>query len=223
MREIYPDALPKISGKVLGKLEELPIWKNFYLAGGSGLALQINHRLSVDFDLFSQSNRLTYIEREKLRKMFSGLGDTTIRTSRDWTFEVILDGVLISFFYYDYPLVEPLRRFNSIRIASLSDIALMKLAATVGRGSKKDFVDIYFILKEHIGLEKLLLLSKKKFIEVPSFNIQAMQALVYFEDAEQEKTPKMIREVNWNEVKDFLRKEVKTLSKEWITKPGGKG
>jgi len=221
MKGIYPDALPKIYGKVLGKLEELPIWENFYLAGGGGLALQINHRISLDFDLFSQSNRLTHIEREKLRKMFNGLGDTTIRTSKDWTFEVILDGVLISFFYYDYPLVEPLRRFNSIRIASLSDIALMKLAATVGRGSKKDFVDIYFILKEHIELEKLLLLSKKKFIEVPSFNIQAMQALVYFEDAEQEKMPKMIREVNWNEVKDFLRKEVKTLSKECIMKPGG--
>lgn len=218
MDGIHLNSLPEISAKVILKLAKLPIWNDFYLAGGSGLALQINHRISVDFDLFSYNNRLTDIERERLKKIFSDSESITIRTSKDWTLEVVLNGVLISFFYYDYPLVEPLLKFNSIKIASLSDIGLMKLASIVGRGSKKDFIDIYFILKEHTSLEQLLILSKEKFKEVPSFNIQALQALVYFEDADLERMPKMIREVNWTEVKDFIRKQVRTLSKKWITK-----
>ncbi len=218
MDGLYLNSLPEVSTKVILKLAKLPIWNDFYLAGDSGLALQINHRISVDFDLFSYNNRLTDIEREKLKKIFSGSESITIRTSKDWTLEVVLNGVLISFFYYDYPLVEPLLKFNSIKIASLSDIGLMKLASIVGRGSKKDFIDIYFILKEHTSLEQLLILSKEKFKEVPSFDIQALQALVYFEDAELERTPKMIREVNWGEVKDFIRKQVRTLSNKWITK-----
>lgn len=218
MDGIYLNSLPEVSTKVILKLAKLPIWNDFYLAGGGGLALQINHRISVDFDLFSYTNRLTDIERERLKKIFSDSESITIRTSKDWTLEVVLNGVLISFFYYDYPLVEPLLKFNSIKIASLSDIGLMKLASIVGRGSKKDFIDIYFILKEHTSLEQLLILSKEKFKEVPSFDIQALQALVYFEDAELERTPKMIREVNWGEVKDFIRKQVRTLSNKWITK-----
>lgn len=218
MDGIHLNSLPEISAKVILKLAKLPIWNDFYLAGGSGLALQINHRISVDFDLFSYNNRLGDIEREKLRKIIGESGNITIRTAKDWTLEVILDGVLISFFYYDYPLVEPLISFNSMKIASIADIGLMKLASIVGRGSKKDFIDIYFILKEHTSLEQLLVLSKEKFKEVPSFDIQALQALVYFEDAELERMPKMIREVNWNEVKDFIRKQVRTLSKKWITK-----
>ncbi len=218
MDGIHLNSLPEISAKVILKLAKLPIWNDFYLAGGSGLALQINHRISVDFDLFSHNNRLGDIEREKLRKIIGESGNITIRTAKDWTLEVILDGVLISFFYYDYPLVEPLISFNSMKIASIADIGLMKLASIVGRGSKKDFIDIYFILKEHTSLEQLLVLSKEKFKGVPSFDIQALQALPYFEDAELERMPKMIREVNWNEVKDFIRKQVRTLSKKWITK-----
>lgn len=218
MDGIHLNSLPEISAKVILKLAKLPIWNDFYLAGGSGLALQINHRISVDFDLFSYNNRLGGIERGKLRKIIGESGNITIRTAKDWTLEVVLNGILISFFYYDYPLVEPLLKFNSIKIASIADIGLMKLASIVGRGSKKDFIDIYFILKEYTSLEQLLILSKEKFKEVPSFDIQALQALVYFEDAELERMPKMIREVNWNEVKDFTRKQVGTLSKKWITK-----
>ena len=216
MYRIYIDALPKVSRNVFSILKNIPLWDDFYLAGGSGLALQIRHRLSMDFDLFSNSNKLDESERKNLQKTLLNYGSTTIKTSKYETLEVVFNGVIISFFHYDYPLIKRLREFNSINIASITDIGLMKLAAIIGRGSKKDFFDIYFILKEHIGFEKLLLLSKKKFVEVPSFDIQAMRALVYFDDAESERTPEMIIKVSWNEVKDFLREEVKLLNEQWI-------
>lgn len=218
MSKISIDVLHRRSKDVLETLTDLPLWMDFYLAGGSGLALQIRHRLSMDLDLFSYTNKLGDQERRRLHETLAKSGKTTTRVSREETLEVAFNEVVISFFHYDYPLVEPLKEVNSIKIASIADIGLMKLAAIIGRGSKKDFVDSYFILKEHIGLEKLLLLSKKKFKDVPSFDVQAIRALVYFKDAEAERMPKMIREVKWTEIKRFLLNEVKDTSKKLISK-----
>ena len=214
MPTIYPEALPKKLQAILSILKNLRIWEDFYLAGGSGLALQINHRISVDFDLFSATNKLGPMERRQIQDMFINLGNTIIRVSKDETLEIIFKGVRLSFFYYDYPLVAPLVKFNSIKIAAIADIGAMKLASIVGRGSKRDFVDIFFIVKEYIPLSKLISMAEKKFRQIQSFSVQALHALVYFEDAESERMPKLIKKVSWQQIKSFLKTEVRKLSKE---------
>jgi len=213
MPAIYPEALPKKLQAVLEILKNLPIWEDFYLAGGSGLALQINHRISVDFDLFSATNKLGPTERGQIRNMLINSGNTIIRASKDETLEIIFNGVRLSFFHYDYPLIALLVRFNSIKIASIADIGSMKLASIVGRGSKRDFVDIYFIIREHIPLSKLVFMGEKKFHQIQGFSVQALHALVYFEDAEPERMPKLLKKISWEEIKSFLKEEVKKLSR----------
>ncbi len=83
----------------------------------------------------------------------------------------------------------------------------MKISAIIGRGEKKDFIDLYFILQE-INLYELLQLGKEKFPAYQSFETLALKSLLYFDDAEKEPMPRMIKQVEWEEVKEFLKKEV---------------
>lgn len=111
-----------------------------------------------------------------------------------------------SFFYYPYRVLYEFNRIDSLNVANLLDILPMKVNAVINRGSKKDFIDIYFIMK-HLNLssEDVLKICKNKFGSMNE--IIFCKSLVYFEDADREITPKMIKKVNWEEVKDFLKKE----------------
>lgn len=210
---IYTDSLTPKSQKVFDILKELTLWKDFYLAGGTGLALQINHRSSVDFDFFSPNNELSREKRDSLCEMLKCKGDTVIIKAIDRTLEVMFKDVKMSFFSYNYPLVDSPVKSGRIRVSSITDIGLMKLASIIGRGSKKDFVDIYFIIRQYIKLEKMLEVSGKKFSEIRGFNNQALRALVYFEDAEQEEMPELLEKNNWKEIKAFITGEVKRITK----------
>jgi hypothetical protein len=160
---INPEFLPDKSQKVFKVLSQMPIWDDFYIGGGAGLILRFGHRISADFDLFSPTNRLSSPERRIIHQLLKKAGKTIVESTREGSFRVTFEGVTLGFFHYDYPLVAPLEKFGKIRIASLEDIALMKIAAIIGRGSKKDFTDVYFILKNGINLPELLRLSRKNF------------------------------------------------------------
>lgn len=213
MGKIYLNALPAKNRKILEILEGIPLWSDFYLAGGSGLALQMAHRISIDFDFFSKKISLSNQERKELIKSLKRYGKVMIVTNKEGTLRVLFNSVGLAFFYYPYPLVKPPIKYERLRIASIMDIGLMKLAAIVGRGSKKDFFDIYFILKDYTPLAGLLELSNKKFSDVRDFTVQALRALTYFTDAEPEPTPRMLKRIDWSEVKRFLTNEVRIVSR----------
>lgn len=215
-RALHTKALTKGAKLVFEILQGQSVLKDFYLAGGTGLALQIGHRVSLDFDFFSIKEKLTGNSRERIVHSLSEEGKVEVELEEDGTLRIYLDRVGISFFHYEYPLVAPLLDFGNLRIASFSDIGLMKIAAIVGRGSKKDFIDLYFIAKHYVSLEDLFKLSKKKFSRAKDFPIQSLKALVYFKDAEREKMPKMIKKARWEEVKGFFIKKVEEISREWI-------
>jgi hypothetical protein len=213
---INPEFLPPKSQKVFNILAKLPIWDDFYIGGGAGLILRFGHRVSADFDLFSPTNRLSSPERRIIHQLLKKAGKTIVESTREGSFRVTFEGVTIGFFHYDYPLMAPLEKFGKVRIASLEDIALMKIAAIIGRGSKKDFIDSYFILKNGVGLSKLLKLSRKKFSHVREVAIQALQALVYFDDAESEPMPRMSLPIKWEIVKSFLIEEITKFSQKTL-------
>lgn len=182
----------------------------FYLAGGTGLALQMGHRVSLDLDLFSSENALGAREREALLEALGRSGPLSIVDSTDGTCHLLLGKTNVSLFRYRYPLLDPTSVWRGLAVASARDIAAMKVSAVVGRGSKKDFVDVY-VLCEAMGLPELLEACEARFPDHQDFLAQAVRALVYFEDAEKEPMPRLLREITWPEVKTYFERKIRRL------------
>ncbi len=187
--------------------------KNFYLAGGTGLALQIGHRKSIDFDFFSQKSFNTRHFIIQLKKS----GDFTLINEDKDTVNGILYETKVSFFLYDYPLLWDRKSFKGIKIADIKEIGLMKFTAIAGRGTKKDFIDLYWIGQNIISLEKLFSFFDKKFDKTYSL-YHILKSLTYFEDAERDKKPKMLKPVEWQEVKRYFLKQEKILFDKYYNK-----
>ncbi len=188
-------------------LEKVKLTKNFYLAGGTGLALHYGHRFSVDLDFFSeQTNEVGASERATLRAV---LEDPTLEIiyDKDSTFVANWRGVGVSFFHLNlYPLATPTLLVNNIRLASVEEIGAMKFAAIINRGTRKDMVDLYFILQQ-VPLDSLFQVAAIKYAKVRSFPVNATRALSYFDDAESLPMPQMMDKTPWSKMKKFLEKK----------------
>ncbi len=209
--------------ELLTELGRQPWSGEFYLAGGTALALQLGHRISVDFDLFSPGCGLTEPERraiiESLQELDAGL---KVDTEEDQTLKVLLDGIAVSFFHYPNALIVPSSlSIGDLALASLDDIGLMKLAAIIGRGHRRDFIDLYFILKTR-SLEDLLEKGACKFPAARDFTLQASRALAYFADADRDRPPRMLADVEWSVVREFFTAEVERSGGKWFGL-GGRG
>ena len=184
---------------------------DFYLAGGTALALQLGHRKSVDLDFFSGN----FTKRDIILQQLHGL-NPNITHEAPGTIDCLIDDVKVSFLEYNYPLLEDLGEFEYVKVASVSDIACMKLSATSSRGSKKDFVDLYIILQK-FSLEDLFLQFEKKFIGVSYQKLVLLKSLTYFSDAENEPDPDYTKDLSWEEIKRFIEDKVKAyLQKETL-------
>jgi len=127
------------------------------------------------------------------------------------TLHCLMGGVNVSFYEYLYPLLSPLVRCEiyGCMVASLDDIACMKLVAIAQRGSKKDFIDIYAICTRYKPLPELIKMAQRKFKLDDISSI--LYGLTYFDDADGERTPRMLWRENWGEVKSQIKKWVKEL------------
>jgi hypothetical protein len=194
----------------------LDLISRFYLAGGTGLALHLGHRFSIDLDFFSEeSDAVGPDERAILRQALDD-PSLTIAFDKDATFAANWRGVGLSFFRLNlYPLVKPTFFIEGIRVASLEEIGAMKLAAIIGRGTRKDYVDLYFILQQ-VSLEDLFKIAAVKYARVRTFAISAIRALAYFEDAQALPMPRMLNPVPWTQMKKFLEKEALDAGREQL-------
>lgn len=209
------DAVTKPCLDAAAGLSALPWLRQFYLAGGTALALYYGHRISVDLDFFSDTNALGFAERQRCLKDLIAL-KAVIEEEKDGTLHARYKKTHISFFRYTYPLLREKNEWIKIPMANPDDIALMKVGAIIGRGSKKDFFDLHRYLQEKTSLSKLLKMSKKKFRGTLDFPLQAMRAMVYFNDAEYEPDPRMLTKVSWPEVKRFFEKEVRSIARPFV-------
>ncbi len=193
----------------------LPLFRKlknkFYLAGGTALALQLGHRDSVDFDFFSEDEFDTRELFEKLKILFQDFEIKKVQDEKN-TLTIIVDkNVKLSFFTYEYTLLNSLLDEKYIRLASLEDIACMKLSAIVSRSTEKDYVDLYFILQNY-KLKDLLNLSKKKFPTLDTNLI--IKSLTYFDDIiEEEIIFKNNNNISLVEIETFLEKVVRDYLK----------
>lgn len=177
----------------------------FYLAGGTALALQLGHRDSIDFDFFRPESFATDRFFHQLENQL-GSNLTLVQQEKD-TLTVVVDNIKVSFFAYPYPLLEKLIDAENLKLASLTDIGCMKVSAIVGRATMKDYVDLYFIL-QHIPLKILLEATKKKY---PALDIMTvLKGLIYFDDIDAEPLIyKVDSPPTFDQIKQHLIKETK--------------
>lgn len=209
---MFEEVLSRDAKKSLDLLGKSGLLKSAYLAGGTALSLQLGHRYSYDFDFFSFKKFDENILVQRLQELFPNF----ILERKEWgTILGYLGKTRFSLFFYKYPLVFKTHNFLGMNIADIEDIAAMKIAAIADRGTKRDFIDLYFILHEAkiMMFEESLKLYDKKFKVLSQNKIHILKSLVYFEDADKDKFPKMIKSVNWSKVKEFFIEEQKKLIK----------
>lgn len=181
--------------------------RNFYLADGTALAIYYGHRQSVDLDWFTPAPLADPLQFAQLLRD-EGVSFVTDSTERGTLYGSV-DNIRLSFLEYRYALLEPLSLWEDgpCYLASLDDLACMKLAAVAQRGYRKDFIDVFVLIQNHKPLAELLALYQQKY-EVENI-ISVLTGLVYFDDAEDEPDP-ALWSVDWGEVKhkieDWVRK-----------------
>jgi uncharacterized protein (DUF433 family) len=186
----------------LNYLMQQPMLASYRLVGGTALALQFGHRISIDIDMFGSEE----LNQDALLATLANYGDVkTIAVSKSIK-TYLLNGVKVDFVTYNYPWISDEVVIDAIRMASPKDISAMKLNAIVGRGLKKDFVDVDLLLSL-ISLPQMLKLYQKKYAQDSIFMV--LKSLGYFEDADLNEDPIMLVPYNWNEIKNRIIGEVK--------------
>ncbi|MBI3577373.1 nucleotidyl transferase AbiEii/AbiGii toxin family protein [Candidatus Gottesmanbacteria bacterium] len=210
---MFGSVLPDNAQAALALLgQNKPFPADTYLAGGSALALQLGHRRSVDFDFFTP----TPFNAKKLSKSLSALGVFQEEVALGISLIGIFQGVKISCFQYEYPLIHRAIAYQNIAIAHPHDIAPMKLVAITDRGVKKDFVDLYAIIHQGVSLDEMFIFYEQKYHLLESNKYTILKALGYFEEADQTDMPEMLIPLTWEEVKGFLSKESMQLAKKLL-------
>ncbi len=190
----------------LRALRDAKLLDRFYLAGGTGLALQFGHRLSQDLDFFAAD----LFDEESCLQSIQGLADFSLVAKGPHTLHATIQGSKVSFLGYAYPMLFPLARFLDLAVADPRDIACMKISAIAGRGTKRDFVDLY-VSAQRFGLTNLLQWFDRKYAQTRHNKLHILKSLVFFDDAEKDPMPHMLVPLDWDAVKRFFRRDVPQL------------
>lgn len=210
---MFIERLPKNVQSNLALLGKSPATKDFYLAGGTACALWLGHRISVDLDFFTKE----HFKVEKLKQELKKIGEVTVEQESEDTFNGKLGDLKVSFFLYPYPLLNPCNKFQGLQIADLVDIACMKIDAISSRGTRRDFIDLYFICREGRSLRELRRAFDKKYEGTGYSKVHIIKSLTYFVDAErEEEMPRMLVPVDWQKIKSFFEGEVRKIGGELL-------
>lgn len=206
----HPESLGTKQKNVLKKLGSVMTKWHFYLGGGTAIAIHLGHRQSLDLDWFTKERitdpmRLARdIEDESISFVTGQIDRGTLHGS--------VSGIRVSLLEYRYPLLEPavLWLEYGCLLASLDDLACMKLSAIAQRGLKKDFVDIYALVLKHKPLGDVLLRYQQKYSIEDIAHV--LYGLAYFDDADKERMPRMLWNLDWRTVKRTIQGWVKEVA-----------
>lgn len=169
--------------QLIQQLQNIPELKEFYLVGGTALALQLGHRNSIDIDLFTQKD----FTAEEIENVLRDKYDFKATLSRKNTVLSSVNQIKTDFIKHDYPFIKPPEQEDGISFLGIEDIAAMKLHAIIQSGKRlKDFIDIYYLL-EHFSMHQMVDLFIKKY----AFSNQmiAMKAVNFFGDIDENIDP----------------------------------
>lgn len=200
---MFEESISQETKLVLEKISQSDLAEKFYLAGGTALALQLGHRQSIDLDWFCETD----FSNQEIKSRLSKLGKFKITSESAGTVNGLLDNVRVSFLRYQYKLLFPLVALGKVKLADERDIAAMKIDAVSSRGSKKDFIDIFFLLNKY-SLAEIVGFFEKKYAEIDYNKLHILKSLIYFTDADDEPMPMMLRNINWEQVKKGIQEKV---------------
>ncbi|OIP66015.1 MAG: hypothetical protein AUK29_01645 [Nitrospirae bacterium CG2_30_53_67] len=206
---VHVESLPPNLRKVIARLRPVVRAHGFILAGGTGLALQLGHRISEDLDFFttedfSTENLFQALQAERVQP--------EIMQEAQGTLTVLANEVKTSFFHYPYPFPEPKARWNGISISGIADIAGMKVISISQRGARRDFVDLYFILQS-LPFFQVAENMIRRFGWNRIHPLHIGKSLVYFEDAESDPDPRYCgkKKPSWEFIKRFFTRNVQQI------------
>jgi predicted nucleotidyltransferase component of viral defense system len=188
---------------LLKKLQQIPLFSELRLVGGTALALQLGHRNSIDLDFFGHLD----VDHEILAKELeiAGFELQSMQGGKN-IHQFSINGVKVDFVNYPYKWLKDTIITDGVRMAGLQDISAMKLSAITNRGTKKDFVDIYFLL-QRFTLKELLDFYTEKYVNSSVFMV--LRSLCYFDDAEEQPMPKMFISTEWADIKTVIKESVR--------------
>lgn len=206
------------------RLADRRLVDDFYLAGSAATALYCHHRKVTDLDWMSPAQRLKSPQRRDLLEALQTTDEgLRVETARDgYLFARAGDGTGLRFFYYPYPLLEPMLEEAGCEVASRLDLALMKLAAIISRGTRRDFVDLYLLLGDAENgdssdrLARVLERASSKFGHVLDFPLQALKGLADRECAAGEPMPRLITALDWSDIEAWLDGPVRDLARRQV-------
>lgn len=206
---MHEKVLPRHSLELLSDLEKdgSPLLANWTLAGGTGLAFRLAHRVSEDLDFF----RTDELDVRGLHDILAKHGNYETLQEAEHTLTVLIRNTKLSFFRVRDPFLfqpDPYRFFS---IAATGDIALMKLAAISSRGSRKDFADLFTILQSPPRLEAYFDMLPQKYGSSRVNTYHILKSLTYFDDAETEPMPQMLVPFDWKECKAFFIRQARAI------------
>ena len=202
IQTIHPNTL-----ELLKQLALQPELKHTRLVGGTALALQYGHRQSIDLDFFGVLPE----DKEELVEMTRRIGNVLVTNRTKMILQTVINQVKVDFVDYSrYAWIDKPIQGDGFILASDKDIAAMKVNAIIGRGTRKDFIDLYVLL-QHYSLSEIMEFYKQKYPEFSEY--RALLSMTYFEDAEMQDMPKMFISTPWEEMKDTIIEAVRTYQK----------
>lgn len=205
---MFEQVLAKPTQTVLMALGQFSPLKRFYLTGGTALALSYGHRTSDDLDFFSPTRFKPSPLQAKLSEPFQ----FQLKAKEEGTLHCQLNGVNVSFLYYPYPVLGEFAHYHGVAIADPLDIALTKIVAIAQRGSRRDFIDLYWVCRQGLTLLVAFKKLREKYGPTNYSPYHLAKSLVFFADAEKEPMPKLLRRMSWPEVKTFFEAQVVNLN-----------
>lgn len=188
--------------RILDQLMQMEAFSELRLVGGTALALQIGHRESVDIDLFGK------IDFEGQEKNIEFAGNIEFLKKSKNINILSIDNIKLDIVNYRYPWISPVKKEGNYRLASIKDIGAMKLNAISGRGTKKDFIDLFYLLKLY-SINDLFDFYNEKFDDGNLFLVK--KSLTYFDDAEPEPMPVMKEKIKWEEIKEHIQTTMRQI------------
>lgn len=187
----------------------LPELVDFHLVGGTALSLLYGHRNSIDLDLLTFDN----FDNEKLiNTLTSVYGESfVVRTAPPFGIFCYINSIKVDLIKYRHPIIRPVTEIDGIRMFSIEDIMAMKIQTILGRGRKKDFWDIAELL-EHYSVKDFVNFHKEKF-STQNLLITVPQAMLFFEDADEDENPVSLKGQTWESVKSNIREKVREYLK----------
>ena len=210
---MYWNIFDKVRYELLKKISEVVSINDYYMVGGTALSLQLGLRESYDFDFCVKSE----FNNEILLDELKSIGNVEVIQNQKGTCDVLLNGVQVSFLYYPNEVLADFTKAEempNLKIASIFDIAVMKLVAIGGRGAKRDFFDLYNIIEKcNINSYELVNGLKQKCGDNINY-VNIIMGLSYFEDAENEVLSNTFVNYNWENIKKFFIEFQKEIQKE---------